>query len=238
MTGRTFAAALLLSGCRAVFGMLDPTPTAPDAAPDGPPDVPAITSCSVNAASSTGIDRGMVGIGLGGGINLPLACSGDDRIVGISLDMSDNNVNGQNSRSARGLRINCATLTIDAAGPHLGLTTSRIIDGNGGAGWSPSTLTPLTSCPAGSVMSGLKVYGGQVMTLFLDATMMCTPIDAQGHSGTPVSLYVTGSQTSGENPSSATCAAGEHVVSMTTTTGAGFDSLHLFCSPTTCKSVP
>src|SRR5262245_25884140 len=85
-----------------------------DAPTDARPDAPML--CHVGVASTMGADRGRVG-GNGGGDNFPpLACQNSvDRIVGIALKMSDQDtVFGE--RSAQGMRIACAPVTVDGTG--------------------------------------------------------------------------------------------------------------------------
>ena len=84
-------------------------------------------------------------------------------------------------------------------------------------------------------MTGLAVHGSSHMIYILDATMTCSALDANGQVGSTTGVYIAGSLTSdGSNPSSAECLGGEQVVSVRTDTGAGLDSLDLFCAPTTC----
>jgi hypothetical protein len=58
------------------------------------------------------------------------------------------------------IRIGCTTVTIAGSSAHTGQFLMKDIEGNGGSGWSPSTMTTLASCPAGAVLSGLEVHGG------------------------------------------------------------------------------
>jgi hypothetical protein len=194
----------------------------------------ANTVCHVGAASVTGTERGKVGLSTGGGNVRPLACDGDARIVGLALDMSDQPVNGQDTDSARGIQLGCAAVTIDASDGRTGPVTMKTIEGNGGAGFSPSTMTALALCPAGAVLSGLAVHGSAHVNLFLDATMTCSAFDMTGRLTGTTAVYIAGSLTDTQNPSEAQCAPGEQVVSMSTDTGAGLDSLLLSCAPVTC----
>lgn len=193
------------------------------------------TMCNIGATSSVGTDRGKVGLSNGGGNVRSLACDGGARIVGLALDMSDNPVNGLNSHSARGLQLGCATVTIDASKGQTGAITMKTIEGNGGSGWLPSTMTPLALCPPGSVLSGLQVHGSAYTGLFLDATMTCSAFDPTGQLTGTTPVAIAGSLTDTQNPSEAQCNPGEQVVSMNTDTGAGLDSLRLLCAPTTCN---
>lgn len=190
--------------------------------------------CKVGVGPDS-IDRGKVGLSNGGGNVRPLACDGDLRTIGLALDMSTQPVNGQDTNSARGIRIACAAVTIDASGGHTGSITTKDIEGAGGAGFSPSMMTPLVLCPAGAVLSGLLVHGSVHVNLFLDATMTCSTFDTRGLLTGTTPVYIAGSLTDSMNPSQVQCNEGEQTVSMTTDTGAGLDSLHLFCAPTICE---
>jgi hypothetical protein len=209
-----------------------PSTSSIDAAADG---TPANAVCQVGAASATGTDRGQVGLSTGGGTVRQLACDGDDRIVGIALDMSDGPVNGQDTRSARGIRIGCAAVTIDAAGGHTGPIATKDVQGFGGAGFTPSTMTALASCPPGAVVSGLLVHGSAHVNLFLDATILCSAFDTAGKFTNLSVVPIAGSLTDPSNPSQAMCGGAEQAVSITANIGAGLDSLHMFCAPTTCE---
>jgi hypothetical protein len=125
-------------------------------------------------------------------------------------------------------------VTIDGLGAHTGTIATKERRGNGGSGWSPSTFTPITQCPDGAVVTGMAVHGSTFTTYFLDAAITCTRFDAGGSGGMASTVAVTGSLTDANNPSSASCAADEHVVEMTTNTGAGLDSLQLLCAATQC----
>ena len=98
--------------------------------------------CQIGASVAAGTDREKVGLSDGGGNFRSLACDEGAQIVGIALDMSDRPING-NSHSARGIQIGCATVTIDASKGQLGPHTMKTSEGNGGSGWTPSTMTPL-----------------------------------------------------------------------------------------------
>jgi hypothetical protein len=212
----------------------------PDAAAvsDGPrlgDAQPQVVPCSVDVASVTGTDRGRVG-GSGGGANFPpLACDGAaERIVGIALRMSDQDtVFG--GRSAHGLSIACATLAIGADGiAKLGPITSKELVGIGESGWTPSTLTPVTSCPDGSVVAGLAAHRGLGNNRFLDARITCARI---GHAGTVEAtevLPVAGSLTDAVNDDTVDCNAGEVLVQLPNRTGQGLDSVSLSCALPTC----
>lgn len=227
-----------LAGCayHAPDGTADPidAPAVIDmsATPDMAIDQNPAATCDVGV-TGTPVDRGKVGLSNGGGLLSAIACPSDRRMVGLALDLSDGNADGV-TRSARGIQIGCASLTIDGTGPHVGAVTLIEVAGNGGSGWSPSTLPPLTRCPDGAVVSGLAVHGSNFTSYFLDATMACTELDSSGNVVATTQVHINGSGTDANNPSSAACNAGEQVVSMTTNTGAGLDSVRLVCAATDC----
>src|SRR6185503_5762495 len=106
-----------------------------------------------------------------------LACDGSDQIVGIAIDLSDGLADGV-TRSARGIQIACAQVTI---GGGVGAVRTKQIEGNGGSGWSPATLSPIARCPDDAVVSGLAVHGSPNVSYFLDATMRCSHFDTAGN---------------------------------------------------------
>ena len=172
------------------------------------PDVPR-RSCAVGVSSLTGTDRGRVG-GDGGGDNFPpLECAPSDRLVGIALRMSDQDtIYGQ--RSAHGIRIACAPVTIDPAGVGTtGTITTHDVSGNGMYGWSPSQWTPITQCKPGWIMSGLSAHTTNGGDLFLDASITCSQLDVMAATVATETLYVEGSLDEPAGLDMVSCNAGE-----------------------------
>jgi hypothetical protein len=147
--------------------------------------------------------------------------------------MSDNPVNGLTKRSTHGLVIACASVRITPSGAVLGAVTTFEAIGNGASGWTPSTLSPVTQCDPGSVVTGLtgKVGGGLV---FLDLTMACSALTADGIPMASSPRYVGGSLMESNGITSAACAAGEILWEVDPRTGAGVDAVRLSCAPTKC----
>jgi hypothetical protein len=205
-----------------------------DAAPDGPDD--AEQACSVGVASTTGTDRGRVG-GNGGSENFgPLQCvNPNDRIVGIALRMSNQDtIYGQ--RSAQGIRIGCASVTVRASGTAtVGTVTTYEILGTGGFDWAPSTWTTMTMCKPGWILSGMTAHTADGENLFLDVSITCSQIDLTGAVIATEVLRVDGSLNESQGADSASCDAGEIVVRMTNRSGAGLDSVNLWCTTPTCN---
>jgi len=196
------------------------------------------TSCRVVPGTPVTV-KGTVGFSGGGGNLNDLTCDPGEVIVGVAYDMSDGDANGQNSPSARGIRIACATLTIDALGVHASSPRTHDVDGAGGAGWSPSTWSFPALCDAGSVLSKLTAHGGvtiNVTNLFLDTSIDCSRFDAKGQMTETTTHVIPGSTSGlGMNESSATCDPGGQIVKLTADTGAGLDSLVVSCAPTICQ---
>jgi hypothetical protein len=195
-------------------------------------DAPPVAPCVLGVDGAI-TDRGKVGLSNGGSPGA-IACDGDARIVGLALDMSDGLADGV-TPSARGIRIACATVTIDGLGGHVTNLVTKDKEGAGGSGWSPSTWTPLAQCADGAVVTGIAVHGSSYVSYFLDAAMACTRFDATGSPAETTTIAITGSGTDPDNPSEARCNAGEQVAELGTSTGAGLDFLRLRCAATICE---
>ena len=217
----------------------------PDASADGttpaPIDAQLLPLCGVGVTTTPGANRGRVG-GDGGGDNLPvMRCNQPlDRIVGIGIRMSNQNtVFG--ARSARGLTIACATVTVD---PNTGVgvtgttyTVERM--GNGNQGWEPSTLAAPTLCPAGMAVNGLRAHTGQNENIFSNVDFRCAKIDGTNAATTASQLvHVNGSLDEDQNEDTVNCGTNEIVYEMSNRTGTGFDSATLFCAPASCVPPP
>jgi len=208
-----------------------------DAQVDAPTDPPPLPPCNVGVTTMPGTDRGRVG-GNGGGANFPpLRCTNTtDRIVGIGLRMSDGNTL-YNARSAHALLIACAPVTIDPnTGTGMTGTVYTVeVSGSGAEGWSPSTLTPITTCPAGTILDGLQTHTGPNTNLFNNVNFRCTRFD--GTTALAVGsqvVHAAGSLTESQGVDTVNCGANEIVYEMSNLTGSGFDSVNLFCAPARC----
>jgi hypothetical protein len=203
-----------------------------DAPGSDAPDASNLT-CRVGAGL-IGSDEGQVGLSTGGGRKTNMACLGSDRITGIALYMSQQPVNGGDTDSAQGIRIACAPITIDHTGGHTGAVYTMDDVGSGGAGFTPAALTALASCADGASVTGMQVYGSHYADLMLSATIYCTGIAATGKSTTTVAVPIAGSGTDTMNPSMISCPADDQIVTLVPNTGAGLDSVEVFCAPTQC----
>jgi hypothetical protein len=231
-----WALVAVLCSCSFPHGIA-PERDAPGPIVDAPNEVTADAEavCHVGVTSTTGSARGRVG-GDGGGNNFPpLACANaTDRIVGIALKMSDQDtIFG--SRSAQGIQIACAPVTVTASGVGAtGTITTYEVVGIGTNDWAPSTWTPITQCKPGWLISGLSAHTTNSDNLFLDATITCAQITPTGMLGPTEDIYVVGSLDEQAGTDSAACNAGEILVRFTERTGSGLDSVDLYCTKPTC----
>ena len=193
-------------------------------------------SCAVSVASTTGMNRGNVG-GAGGGDYTMLACdSPAERIVGVTLRMSNNNTSN-GGRSAHGISIACATTAVDANGATVGAIAPHEVSGTGGTQgtWLPSTWTELAQCPAGALVSGLRVHQGPNSNLFTNASITCSAIAVTGMTGAVTEHAIPDASTEAAGEDQGACDPGEVLVRVGARHGAGIDSLDLYCSPSRCE---
>jgi hypothetical protein len=181
-------------------------------------------------------NEGHVG-GSGGGKGNALLCDDmfGERIVGVAVQMSNQaTVNG--GRSAQGLRIGCATVTIEPNGTAtVGAITTHDVSGTGQFNWSPSTWTALQQCAPGSVLTGLLAHTGTNNDLFVDVSIICSQLAFDATPSNPQTIHIVNSLTAPTNPKQAQCAGGEVVSELGVWDGAGFDAADLFCSPSVCR---
>jgi hypothetical protein len=203
-------------------------------------DTPSNAVCQVGttgggSGSTGGTLAGTVGLSTGGGTFMNIRCAPGGLLVGLALDMSDQPVNGGDTISAHGLRIACADVVEDGSGGHTGTPTTADLTGFGGANFTPSTMTAVAPCPAGSVMTGMYVHGSYHMIYLLAARIVCTRFDQDGSAGSAYSIDIAGTGSDTMFPSGAECAPGQQVVRMYADVGAGLDSVELYCADTVCK---
>jgi len=222
--------------CRSLLGFEDLQPSdaaVPDTAIDTSVDMPTGTACALTTTDA-GVDRGRVG-GVGGGVNFPpIACDSGSLPIGVAMRMSDGQTaNGY--RSAHGIEIACAPVTIESNGDvSVGTTLTIGVQGTGLVGWTPSTLTPQTTCQPGWVLSGLVAHIGADGGRFADVSIRCSQISALAIEQAVESLFVTGSLTEPVGETTASCQANEVIVAFPNRTGAGLDALNLVCAPLRC----
>ncbi len=203
-------------------------------APEGSDALDASNLTCKVGAGLIGTDEGQVGLSTGGGTKMALACLATDRIIGVALYMSEQPVNGGDTDSAQGIRIACAPITIDHTGAHTGAVYTIDVVGVGGAGFTPAALTGLAECADGTAVTGMQVYGSHYRTLFLSATIYCTGIDITGRSTTTVAVPIANTGSDTMNPSMVSCPPNDQILTLVPDTGAGLDSVEVFCAPTEC----
>jgi hypothetical protein len=178
-------------------------------------------------------DEGQVGAN-GGSVGPTLACGAGDEIVGVAVRISDGDT-ANGGRSAHGFTIACAAVTITGGAPIIGPETPVEVMGNGNFGWSPSTQSAVTRCPAGWLLSGIEAARGATDDLFLDVTITCSEIGLDGATtGVTQAIYVAGSLTDANNHDPVACTSGRVARRLGTRTGAGFDALRVLCATPAC----
>jgi hypothetical protein len=235
-TVRSILCLLLVVGCAGAESV-DVAP--PDA---GAPEVDASVTaesprgCEVQLKEPTGITRGRAG-GTGGGKGPILACDDtvNERIVGVAVRMS-NQATTFGGRSAHGIGIACARVTVDAAGTaEVGQVKTMEVSGLGTYSWAPSTWGAITQCKPGWIVSGMRVHTGTGANRLLDISIICSKLGTDAAPGTTETIKVAGSLTDANGLDEAKCAAGEVLAQLGTWTGAGIDAVDLSCSRPTCR---
>lgn len=196
---------------------------------------PESRGCETVLKDPTGIPRGRAG-GAGGGKGPVITC-GDakDRMIGVAVRMSDQ-ATTFGARSAHGLGIACARVTVGPTGTAVVGPVSMVeVSGLGTYDWAPSMWTPVTQCKPGWLLSGLRVHTGTTGNLFVDVSIVCSQLGADGTPGETETITVAGSLTDTNGLDEVNCAAGEVLAELGTWTGAGVDAVDLSCSRPTCR---
>lgn len=232
------AACLLLAACSGIDVGVGPQalPDAGAVAPDAPASVDAAFGCDVVVPRIGGEGGASVG-GTGGSKGPVLACNDfiGERIVGVSVQMSNQNTSF-GARSAQGIRLACAAVTIGPDGSaQLGPVTARDASGTGDYGWSPSTWTAITSCKPGWVVSGVLAHTGTTSNLFVDVSITCSKLDSHAAVVSTEKLKVVGSLVNTAGPEEVVCPQGDVVSQVGTYTGAGLDAVTPYCSKPACR---
>ncbi|MCK6547654.1 hypothetical protein L6R52_17520 [Myxococcota bacterium] len=212
---------------------LDATP-ADAASPDAAAADSGITlGCDV-VVTPPDSNAGQVGAN-GGSPGPALVCPAGAEVVGVAVRMSDGQT-GNNGRSAVGFDLACAELAFDASGAVvLGAESLVEVAGSGQFGWTPATLSPVTRCPPGSLVSGLSASRGSSANRFLDLTITCTELRTDGTASSITQvLAVAGSLAETGIRDTVDCPPGEVVRIMETRIGAGFDAASLVCAAPAC----
>jgi hypothetical protein len=207
--------------------------------PDAVVDAFVADAAWCNVATDPQTDQSVGRVGANGGAPVAdLRCDDDDEIiVGVAIEMSNQNT-ANDGRSARGLRIACAPITlVDSGAPIVGSDDLNDVRGNGTSGWSPSTRSAVTRCPTGWVVAGLEVYTGSGIdeNRFIDLTIVCAELGPGAvPTGQRMDLYVAGSLDEDSGNERAECATGEVLRLLEPNTGAGLDSVGLVCAQPGC----
>jgi hypothetical protein len=203
-----------------------------DAVADAPPDAAAVT-CTLRAKPSTLQLRGLVGGGGGGGPS-NLLCPANEFPIGYGFDISDDNTeNG--GRSAHKVTQQCAPLSLRNSTLTIGVLSTPVVKaGGGGSSWTPATATAIITCPANTIMVGLKAFTGSSNALFANISIKCREIMDVDLFGTEQFVAIPGTSNSSQNPDEATCNSHEVLSFVRTVTGAGIDSLQLQCVQLEC----
>lgn len=197
---------------------------------------PEPRGCETVLKDPTGIPRGRAGGG-GGGKGPVITCGDavNERMIGVAVRMSDQ-ATTFGARSAHGVGIACARVTVGQRGmAEVGPVSMVEVSGLGTYDWAPSTWTPVTQCKPGWMLSGVLVHTGTSGNLFVDVSIVCSQIRADGTPGASETIKVTGSLTDPNGRDEVRCAAGEVLAEVGTWTGAGIDALDLSCSRPTCR---
>jgi hypothetical protein len=158
-------------------------PDAPDApdvttAPDVPGSTDAASACVVQVSSADAL-AGQVG-GNGGSPAMDIACPEGQAIIGVAARVSDGPTAAGSRRSITGLSAVCAAVRFEGGAPVVGTETLVEVQGSGAFGWTPATVTAPARCPPGWVVSGLQASRGTNGELFIDVTVTCAELRADG----------------------------------------------------------
>jgi hypothetical protein len=242
---RTALWLVVLAGCsfEASPGAVDATATVDGRAVDAQqqdaatidaavPDAAAVT-CKLRAKPNTLQLRSRVGGGGGGGPT-NLVCPANEFPIGYGFDISNNNTeNG--GRSAYKVTQQCAPLGLRDSTLIVGtLSTPVVKAGGGGAMWTPATATAIITCPANSIMVGLKAFTGPDNVLFANISIKCREIMDVDLFGTEQLVAIPGTSNSNQGADEATCNSDEVLSFVETRSGAGIDSLQLQCVQLEC----
>ena len=177
---------------------------------------------------------GQVG-GNGGMPSMDLSCPAGTQAIGMAVRVSDGPTAAGNRRSAAGLAVLCAAVRFVEGTPQVGTETQVEVEGSGAFGWSPATWTAPVRCPPGWVISGLQASRGTNTELFIDVTVTCAELRANGTTtGMTRALAVEGSLREDPVYDTVACPMGQVVRRLGTRTGAGLDAVTVFCAAPEC----
>jgi len=168
-------------------------------------------------------NAGMIG-GMGGGVGPKMGCADTDVLIGLGFDFS----NG--TKTATRTTAVCGVVKVAPDGTVSTTQTSTQKSGGSGCfGWDPSVQTPLTVCPSGWAVVGLKALKTG-STLFNSVTVVCGKLGTSGKwSGEKQDLVVPGMPGTGAAQEIA-CPPESIARYFETRAGCGQDALTMYCA--------
>lgn len=230
---------VIFAGCsfKASSGSQD-SPTGGDGrASDAPkvdaPSDAAVAVCKLRAKPTTLRLGSRVG-GNGGGAASDLACPANEFPIGYGFDISDNNTEF-GGRSAHKVTQQCASLQLHNAELTAGALSPVVTKaGSGVARWTPATATAVVTCPANTIMVGLKAFTGTTGLLFANISIKCRAITAADIFGPDQLVAIPNTSNLNQGADEGTCNNDEVLAFMEVRSGAGIDSLQLQCVQLEC----
>lgn len=169
------------------------------------------------------VNAGMIG-GMGGSVGPKMGCIETDVLIGLGFDFSTG------TKTATRTTAICGKVTVDEDGVVSTQQTNTLKSGGAGCyGWDPSVATPLTICPSGWAVVGLKALqpGG---TLFSSVIIVCGKLGTSGAwSGEAQDLVVPGMPGTG-SPQEISCPPNSIARYFETRAGCGQDALTMYCA--------
>lgn len=179
------------------------------------------------------VTAGMLG-GMGGNVGPKMGCATTDILIGVGFDFSTN------TQTATRTTIVCGTVTSDQSGNVT--TTQTTTQKNGGSGcygWDPSTPTPLTKCPVGWAIVGIKGKNAGT-TLFNTVDIVCQKLGVGGGPVGPTQTIPVPGMVGSGSATAVSCPTGTIARYFETRAGCGQDALTLYCAKATpdCTGQP
>ncbi len=102
-------------------------------------------------------------------------------------------------------------------------------------GWTPATQSAIARCAPGWVVAGLRASRGPSNNQFLDVSVTCAELRADGTTtGVVRTIYAEGSLSAGPGYDTVVCPTGQVVRRLSTRAGAGFDAATVHCATPSC----
>lgn len=208
-----------------------------DVGTDTPPSTTAAT-CRSNMANT---NAGNVG-GTSGSMRMPELCGADEIAVSFLADMT-NGPNWNNRYAVARATLGCARVARAAGGSYQNTAGRQIVANDDPCNpFNAPVSTALTTCPAGSVIVGLRTapipgQSGGPATCFSNLTVICAAIGADGKPGAVTSrlrIDNTFNQNLNLNETDVVCPAGQALRGVRPNDGCGLDGLQLLCGPVLC----